>query len=516
MPKKLTTEEFIAKAQAIHGDRYGYDRVQYINGDTEVEIYCNACAKYFRQKANVHLQGRGCHECGRKASHPIMSVEEFVQRSRAVHGDKYDYSKVKIKTVSDAVIIICPDHGPFPQRPINHYYMKQGCPKCGLLKQGMSLRSNTEDFIRKSRIVHGNKYGYDRVNYIKDDVPVDIFCPDCGEYFSQQPQVHLHGCGCTKCANNKPIGTEEFIRRAKEVWGDRYTYEKTIYTTNKAKVIITCKEHGDWPANAYDFLHGHGCPECGKSKVADAIRLTQEEFIQRATEIHHGKYDYSKVKYVNNDTDVTITCPIHGDFEQAPANHLVGQGCKWCKRDMQKELFKMGRDKFIEKACKIHGIRYDYSQVEYVNNKTDVVVICPDHGPFKVMPQDHLQKLNGCPKCSSSKGELKILLWLEAHGIDYRWRCSIQSELAPGKRKKFIPDFQIVDKDGKIKQIIEYNGDQHYRPRPKWGGEQQFKHQQDRDAALRVYCQQAHIPLLEIPYTEFDSIEFILERDLIK
>ena len=63
----------------------------------------------------------------------------------------------------------------------------------------------------------------------------------------------------------------------------------------------------------------------------------------------------------------------------------------------------MGRDKFIEKARKVHGDRYDYSVVEYVNNKTDVTVVCPDHGPFKVMPQDHLQKLNGCPKCSTSK-----------------------------------------------------------------------------------------------------------------
>lgn len=515
MPRKLTTEEFIARAHARHGDKYGYEKVQYVNNRTEVEIYCKACQKYFKQSPDSHLQGKGCRDCGYKASHPIMSVDEFIQRARAVHGDKYDYSQVKIKTVSDDVIIICPDHGPFSQRPINHYYMKQGCPKCGLIKQGMSLRSNTDEFIRKAHIVHGNKYGYDKVNYIKDDVPVDIFCPDCGEYFSQQPQVHLHGCGCTKCANNKPMSTEEFIHRAKEVWGDRYTYEKTIYTTNKAKVIITCREHSDWPANAYDFLHGHGCPECGKMKVADAIRLTQKEFIQRAMVIHHGKYGYSKVKYVNNDTDVIITCPIHGDFEQSPANHLVGQGCKWCKRDMQRNLYKMGREKFIEKAQMVHGKRYDYSMVEYVNNKTDVTVICPEHGPFNVMPQDHLQKLNGCPKCSTSKGEKKILLWLEANNINYRWHRSIKSELAPGKRKKFIPDFQIIGKEGEIRMIVEYNGDQHYKPRPKWGGEQQFKYQQIRDEALREYCHKEKIPLLEIPYTEFDNVESILEGKLL-
>ncbi len=175
MPRKLTTEEFIARAHARHGDKYGYEKVQYVNNRTEVEIYCKACQKYFKQSPDSHLQGKGCRDCGYKASHPIMSVDEFIQRARAVHGDKYDYSQVKIKTVSDDVIIICPDHGPFSQRPINHYYMKQGCPKCGLIKQGMSLRSNTDEFIRKAHIVHGNKYGYDKVNYIKDDVPVDSF-----------------------------------------------------------------------------------------------------------------------------------------------------------------------------------------------------------------------------------------------------------------------------------------------------------------------------------------------------
>lgn len=516
MPRKLTTEEFIAKAQAIHSDKYGYGRVQYINGDTEVEIYCNACAKYFRQKANVHLQGRGCQECGRKARNKVMSVEEFVRRARAIHGNKYDYSQVKIKTVSDDVTIICPEHGPFLQRPINHYWAKQGCPKCGLIKLGMSIRSNTDDFIRKAHIIHGDKYGYGHVEYVKKDVPVEIYCPVCKDYFLQTPGSHLAGHGCSKCANNKPISTEEFILRAKDVWGDRYIYDKVEYTTNKAKVIVTCRKHGDFPTNAYDFLQGHGCPECGKEAVRIARRKDQEQFLVECKKVHGDKYDYSKTVYEGKRKKITIICPTHGPFEQWPDNHLNGEGCKWCKRDMQKNLYKMGLEKFIEKARKVHGNRYDYSLVEYVNNKTDVTVICPDHGPFKVMPQDHLQKLNGCPKCSTSKGEKKILLWLEANNINYRWHRSIKSELAPGKRKKFIPDFQIIGQENEIRMIIEYNGDQHYKPRPKWGGERQFKYQQIRDEALREYCHNENIPLLEIPYTEFDNIDSILERKLLK
>lgn len=511
MVKKLTKEEFVIKARQKHGDKYNYDKVIYVNSTTVVDIYCNSCQKLFSQRPDSHLQGKGCKECGIKASHPIMSIDEFVCRSRAVHGDKYNYSQVYIKTVNDDVTIICPEHGPFLQRPINHYWQKQGCPKCGLVKLGMSIRSNTEDFIRKARDIHGNKYGYEHVKYIKADEPVEIFCPDCGKYFFQKPKTHLIGHGCILCANNKPIGTEEFIRRAKEVWGERYTYENTEYTSNKRKIHVTCREHGGWLATPSDFLNGHGCPDCGKIKVGESKRLTQKEFIERATTIHNGKYDYSKVAYVNNDTPVIITCPIHGDFTQAPSNHLGGQGCKFCKIDKQKRIFKMGKEKFIEKARKIHGSFYDYSKVEYVNNKTDVVVICPEHGPFLVAPQDHIQGMNGCPKCQTSKGEKKIMLWLENHSIDYRWHKSIRSPLAPGKRKKFIPDFYVEASN----LMIEYNGEQHYRPKEKWGGEKQFILQQRRDAALRTYCETKQIRLLEISYTDFDNIELILERELL-
>lgn len=510
MPKRLTQEEFIRRAREKHGDKYDYSKVRYVNNRTPVTITCPIHGD-FEQSPECHMRGHGCLECGVIATHPIMSVEEMVRRSRAVHGDKYDYSQVKIKTVSDEVTIICPEHGPFQQRPINHYKMKQGCPKCGLIKLGMSIRSNTDEFIRKAREVHGDKYGYDCVNYVKNDIPVEIYCPVCKDYYLQTPGCHLAGHGCTRCANNKPIGTEEFIRRAKEVWGDRYTYENTIYTATKAKIIVTCRIHGDFPTTAYDFLKGHGCRECAKETYGDSRRKEQEQFIEECRRVHGDKYDYSKVKYVNDKTPIIITCQIHGDFKQAPRNHLSGQGCKWCKRDAQKELYKMGREAFIEKARKKHGDKYDYSKVVYVNNKTNVTVICPKHGPFEVAPQDHLQGMNGCPKCSTSKGEKRILLWLEAHNIPYLWHKSVKSSLAPNKRKKFIPDFQLPTMGG---MIIEYNGDQHYRPRQKWGGEKQFKYQQTRDAALRRYCEEEKIHLLEIPYTDFDRIEEILEQEL--
>lgn len=376
----------------------------------------------------------------------------------------------------------------------------------------MPKRKTQQEFIADAIAVHSDKYGYDRVKYVNNLTEVEIYCPVCKRYYPQKPKVHLNGHGCIYCAGNLPHTTEEFKRKAKEVHGDRYIYDKSVYTSNKAKVIVTCRIHGDFPTTAYDFLQGHGCPDCGVDAVKKARRKPQDQFLAECRAVHGDRYDYSQTFYQGKRKKVTIICRKHGPFEQWPGDHLNGEGCSDCKFEKESAMQSKGKEDFIKDAISVHGNRYDYSQVNYVNNKTNVTVICPKHGPFEIMPQDHLQKLNGCPKCSCSKGEKRILLWLEAHGIDYVWHKSLHSDLAIGKRKKFIPDFRLPDRDN---MIIEYNGDQHYKAVSKWGGEKQLKHQQKRDAALRQYCEDNDIPLLEIHYKDFDHIEEILEKELL-
>ena len=375
----------------------------------------------------------------------------------------------------------------------------------------MPRRKTLEEFLADAKALHGDKYDYSLVTeYVNNRTPVTIICKTCGKPFPQKPHLHLAGHGCTHCANNTQLTTEEFIRRAKEVWGDRYTYEKSVYTAIKSKVIVTCPIHGDFPTTAYDFLQGHGCYDCGVETVKQKRRKKQEDFIAQCKAVHGDRYDYSQTVYRGKRQKVTIICRKHGPFEQWPGSHVAGEGCKWCKRDMQKDLFSMGRDEFIAKARAVHGNRYDYSKVVYVNNKTNVTVICPDHGPFEVMPQDHIQKKNGCPKCQTSKGETVIHVWLDTHGIKHKWHKPIRTPMAIGKRKKFVADFYIESAN----LIIEYNGEQHYRAKEEWGGEKQLRWQQARDAALRRYCEAEGIRLLEIPYTDFDRIEEILDREL--
>ena len=126
-------------------------------------------------------------------------------------------------------------------------------------------------------------------------------------------------------------------------------------------------------------------------------RKSNDEFIREAQSIHHNKYDYSKVEYVNNKTKVCIVCPEHGEFWQTPSDHLNGKGCPQCAGNV-----RCDKAMFVEKAKSIHNDRYDYSKVEYVNAHTKVCIVCPEHGEFWQTPNNHLNG-NGCPLCKNRK-----------------------------------------------------------------------------------------------------------------
>ena len=126
-------------------------------------------------------------------------------------------------------------------------------------------------------------------------------------------------------------------------------------------------------------------------------RKSNDEFIREARLIHHNRYDYSKVEYASNKTKVCIICPEHGEFWQAPSDHLNGKGCPQCAGNVRHD-----KDTFVEKAKHIHNDRYDYSKVEYVNAHTKVCIICPEHGEFWQTPNNHLNG-NGCPLCKNRK-----------------------------------------------------------------------------------------------------------------
>ena len=192
-----------------------------------------------------------------------------------------------------------------------------------------------EDFIRRAILVHGYKYDYSKsdVNNKNKNGEVCILCPRHGEFW-QQPSAHVNGCGCNKCAlekrkNKRKLTQQTFIEECKKIHNNKYDYSLVEYKRAHDKIIVICPEHGKFEIEANSHLRGNGCSKCSNNR-----RLTKDEFIERARKIHGDRYDYSKVVYKNNSTDVCIICPEHGEFWQMPSNHVNGkysQGCPKCK-----------------------------------------------------------------------------------------------------------------------------------------------------------------------------------------
>lgn len=189
----------------------------------------------------------------------------------------------------------------------------------------------TEEFIKRSIAVHGNVLSYKNTKYVNAKTKVIITCPIHGD-FEQLPNGHLKSTGCPKCAKDKErSSTEEFIIRAKEIHGDKYDYSKVEYKTAHVKVIAICSEHGEILIDPNDHLKGFGCNQCGNESAKNKNKKSQSVFIEESNIVHNNQYSYENVVYINNNSKVSITCPVHGDFEQSPIKHLNGQGCKICR-----------------------------------------------------------------------------------------------------------------------------------------------------------------------------------------
>ncbi len=185
-----TTREFIEEAKLIHGNKYDYSLVNYINNSTKVKIKCNCCGKYFMQVAGSHLKHDGCfcYKNDRK------SLKQFIEEANKVHNNKYDYSLVNYINNSTKVKIICKLHGIFEQIPKDHINKKYNCPRCSNI-------TNLTDFIEKANKIHNNKYDYKLSIYINARTKIKIICPKHG-IFEQMPYVHLNGSGCPYCKNS--------------------------------------------------------------------------------------------------------------------------------------------------------------------------------------------------------------------------------------------------------------------------------------------------------------------------
>jgi very-short-patch-repair endonuclease len=367
MSNRKTKEQFIEKAIEIHGDKYDYSKVDYVNSKTKIIIICKEHGD-FLQRPSEHLCMNGCSKCGKVYK---KNTEEFIKKAIEIHGDKYDYSKVVYKKARDYINIICKEHGEFTQWADSHL-RGYGCKKCA----GLFL--DTKEFIERSKKIHGDEYDYSKVEYTNSITKIIIICKKHGD-FLQTPNNHLQG-GCKKCSNeynytnnSRRSNKENFIKIATEIHGDKYDYSKVNYKNNNIPIIIICKEHGEFLQGAKVHCNGHGCKKCAVILASDKRKFTTEEVIQMAKEKHKDKYDYSKVEYTNSITKIIIICKKHGDFLQTPDSHIRGSGCSLCTNKTEGLLFEKLQliyptiiTQFKEEWCKkVSYLPFDFCIPDY-------------------------------------------------------------------------------------------------------------------------------------------------------
>ena len=335
MGKKLTKEIFIERSIEKHGNVFDYTKVIYKNTSSKVEIVCKKHGS-FHQSPYCHMSGQKCPSC---SGRPIYTTKTFIENSKNIHGNKYDYSKSKYVSSKTKLIISCPKHGDFEQSP-NSHFRGVGCQECYNQRRGDSLRHTNETFIEKSISIHGEKYDYSKVKYINSRKKVIIKCQEHGE-FKQSPSDHIDGQGCRRCSKHPVFDTPSFIEDSIKIHGDHYDYSKVDYVKNNLKVKIICPTHGVFEQIPNGHLEGQGCTECGYEKVSRDLKLPYETFLIRSKLIHGMTYEYDKKTYTSYTDKMRIICKKHGEFLQTPHSHIsMSTGCPKCDSSHGERLIR--------------------------------------------------------------------------------------------------------------------------------------------------------------------------------
>ena len=334
--ERMTTEEFIKRARAVHGDKYDYSNVEYVNSNTKIRIICPKHGE-FSQLPHSHLFGSGCPECSRIKR---TSENTFIQRAREVHGNKYDYSKVEYINKRTKVCIICPIHGEFWQRPHNHVHGKQGCPECGK-KYAREWRKNDYNvFLKTSKERFGNTYSFPNIEkeYENSHSKITIKCNKCGNEFVKIACDHITSPngGCKHCYFSKSKAEEEIGDFISKVIGDKSAISfnnRNILKNNELDIYIKNKKiaiefnglfwHSDKDKN-YHLMKTEMCDNLGIRLIQifeDEYTFHKDIVLSKLKHILGNDYNLDKI-YGRNCIVKEITFKESSEFLNK--NHIQG------------------------------------------------------------------------------------------------------------------------------------------------------------------------------------------------
>ena len=490
-------EKFIADARKIHGDKYDYSKVNYINNHTNVTIICPIHGP-FEQTPKNHLKGFGCKKCSgeKKSLERSLNKEEFIIRANKVHNNRFTYDLTNYKNLQSFIKVIDTTDGKvYEQKADSHI---DGHTPFGNCWDSRKIKYD-DDFYKKIYKLYGDKYDLSKVKYVNSKKKVTIICPIHGGK-NVSPQTLLNGWECPECKKEREKISIERISNKLKKHTEIIKILDVNLIDNKIFVTYLCEYDGIQKDSLRNLIR-NGCNICKKRKYWEE---KTQEFIRKAKEVHGDKYDYSKSIYKSSKDKICIICPKHGEFWQTRENHLKGENCSRCAKEITALKNSKTTEEFIDDANKIWFNKFDYSKVKYVTAKRKVCIICPEHGEFWQKPDAHLNGYD-CYECSKSgKTKESILknMLLNDFGSD-NVKCQVHFKwLGLQSLDFYLPKYNVA---------IEYQGGQHFYPIEYFGGEKSLQENRRRDILKNELCAENNCKILYFSFVKCDIGDFPYE-----
>lgn len=378
------------------------------------------------------------------------------------------------------------------------------CPICSIKNSALKKTKTNERFVQEVFELVGEEYVF-LEKYISDNTKIKCKHNKCGHIWEIVPSSFLQGRGCPQCKGKKISKTKtwtdnQFRQEVDKLVGDEYTFLGE-YLNSKTKIL--CKHNicgHEYEVTPNHFFNGTRCPQCNKPDY----NQNPELFIQKVQKLVGNEYTFLE-KYISNQAKIKCKHNICGhEWDVQPNNFFNGTRCPECFG-----VKKKTNEEFVEQIYDLVGDEYIFLE-DYINNTTKIMCKHNECGyEWKVVPSNFIRGTR-CPRCIESKGEQTIREYLVDSKISFKDQYTYDDLTGIGGGLLRF-DFAVFYKTGKLKFLIEYDGVFHYRDVFEDGS---LKLQQVHDELKNQYCKDNNIPLLRIPYWEFDNIKDILNENL--
>lgn len=477
---------------------------KYINAKTKITHYCLIHNIYWEASPSCILQGCGCKLCKKdKLSNSLTKThKEYVEKLKDINPnieviDEYIDSNTKIKhhcLLHDVI---------WESKPSNTLQGK-GCKECMKEKVANKNKKSHNNYVDELYFINPNIVVKEK--YVNSYTAILHECVLHNITWMGIPASVLASLGCPQCIKEK-LGHslhkthEEYLDELKIKNPNVIPLEK--YINSKTPILHYHKNCGHkTKMQPSTVLEGKGCLLCKGIKISKGLSKTHEQFVQEMYAINENIEIQSE--YINGNNKVQCKCKICENIWNARANHLLqGHGCPICSISIVADKLRKEKEVFIQELLIINP----YIEVlgDYKTTNQKILCRCKNCSfEWNATPAKLLNK-RGCPVCNESIGERTINIFLTINTIPYIKYHKYNDLIGVGNRLLsydfYLPQYNL---------LIEFQGKQHEKPIEFFGGEEQFKIQQEHDRRKRNYAKEHNINLLEIWYYDIDNIETIL------